>query len=581
MTDDALPPLQDTPGASRAASDGGLPPLQDTPGIAPPQHIGMSHTRPATVDKPGAPVAQRFLGGIESGVLEANKLAAQFGLWLGHPGDKEDLAEANRLQQEHEAKVKEMAPSGPDVAHFAGEMADPLNFIPGPERAIKGVGTLYNVARGSLAGAKGGLTAPSQGTDNLKQKGKQVLLSAVGGAATAGAIPEMSPEAKLLVKEGVRLTPGMKATFLRKPEEAARSLPITGQAIGAAERTAREDFNKAIYNRVLAPIGQKYEPKGPIGYDGIDAVRGKLSQAYDRALQGTTFIANPPGMVPHGLTQGDLHDLNNILALMTRERRAQFDSIINQFYTQRVPANRLMDGETFKRIESELGTHARKFSKSDDVDQQSVGEALDEVVSLMRDAHMAQNPNKAAELQAVNRAYRLYVVAERGAGGRPLSNGVMTPGDFLGALKAMDSSVRKNRFSRGVLEMQDLARAGNTVMTPHLGSSGTAERSFVIDAAEIMAGTTGAHYLGVSPENIGAFIAGLATASVPYLRAPAGWPTANLGSVVGEAVDPVLQRAAPAVGSAAAQFGSPYSAAPAARALAIQPNAAQDLGVPQ
>lgn len=551
--------------ADDAAPDAPSPPLPPgyTASVSPPlppgysdNHAGMSHFAPAQIDKPGAPWQERFVGGVQSGVLEANKLAAQFGLWLGHPHDKEDLDAAIQLQNEHEAKVKEMAPSGPDVAHIAGEAAGPLNFIPGPARAIEFGGTAGNVLRGAVKGMQGALTTPSQGADNLRQKGTQLLSGAAGGAVLGGAIPEMTPEAKKLVNEGVRLTPGMKVPWLRKPEEAARSLPITGQAIGSAERTARDDFNRAIYNRVLKPIGEKYDPKAPVGYEGIDKTRDKISAAYDKALNGTTFIANPPGQIPHGLQQGDLHDLNNILALMTQERRQQFDSIVNQFYTQRVPANRLMDGETFKRVESELSAQGRKFHRADDPDQRAVGEAVDEVVSLLRDAHATQNPAKAAELQAANRAYRLYVIAERGAGGRPTSNGVMTPSDFLTALKSMDSSVRKNRFSRGALEMQDLATAGNTVMTPHLGSSGTAERSFVIDAAELMAGAGGAHYFGIPSADIGAFIAGLAGAGVPYWRRGVQGATANLGSKIGGAVAPVVQGAAPAAGNLAAQAGS-------------------------
>ena len=533
------------------------------------QHAGMSHTSSPQVTKEGAPFFDRALGGLESGLLEANKLAAQFGVWLGHPHDREDLAEAVRLQQEHEAKVREMAPSGLDAGHMLGEAVNPLNFI-GPSLAVRGAGTAANALRGALGGAQGGLMTPSEGTDNLGQKARQAGFGAAGGAALGSAIPVMADQARMLVDEGVRLTPGMKVSWLRRPEEAARSLPITGQAIGAAERTAGDDFNRAIYNRILKPIGEKYDPKEPIGYDGINNLRDRLSDAYDRALTGTTFIANPAGTIPHGLTQGHLAELNNILALLTRERRDQFNAIINQFYEQRVPANRLMDGETFKRVESELSHQSRRFIKSEDPDQQALGEAIGEVADLLRDAHMVQNPAKAAELQAVNHAYRLYVTAERGAGRRTTSDGVMTPADFMAGLKAMDSSVRKNRFARGKLEMQDLARAANSVMTPHLGSSGTAERSFVIDAAKLASlggAAAGAHYAGVPSEDIGTFLAALAAGSVPYMRLPAGLPTANLGSRLGGAIDPVLQALTPSAGSVAAQQGGGSPIPPALRGV--------------
>jgi hypothetical protein len=501
-----------------------------------------------------------MIGGAESGLLEFNKLAADFGLWLGHPHAAEDLNEAVRLQKEHEAKVKSMAPSGTDWARMGGEMLSPVNFLPGPERAIKGAGTLANVFRGALAGGKGALSSPTEGVPDLYQKGKQVGAGMVGGAVMGGAIPEMSKAAKALVNEGVRLTPGMKLPGVRRAEEAARSFPVMGVAIGGAERAARDDFNRAVYNRVLAPIGEKYE--GPVGTDGIAKLRDRLSAQYSKALKDTTFVANDPGTIPYGLKQGDLTDLNNVLALMTNERRQQFDKIVNQFYTQRVPANHLMDGEAFKRVESDLSAQARRFTRADDPDQHAVGEGLEEVVSLLRQAHMAQNPAKAAELQAANHAYKLYVVAERAAGNRALSNGVMTPGDFLGALKAMDSSVRKNYFSRGRLEMQDLAQAGNEVMTPHLGTSGTAERSLMLDLGILMAGGGGARFLGIPQDRIGEALAALAVGTAPYLRAPSGWPTANLGTKAARAIAPVVQGAAAPVGTAAGTAIRPSVAIP-------------------
>ena len=518
-------------------------------------HEGMSHTPPPSMSSQ----AQRFIGGVESGALEANKLAAQFGLWLGHPHDTEDLAEAVRLQNEHEEKVRAMAPPGrTDWPHIAGEAVNPLNFIAGPESAVRGASVIPRVLRGVFSGARGALTAPSEGTDNLGQKLKQVERGAVAGGLTSGAIPNMSDDARLLVNEGVRLTPGQRGGFaFRKPEEAATSVPITDLFIAHAEHVARQDFNRAFYNRVLAPIGEKYGPNQPIGHEGVDELRRRLGAAYDRALEGTTFIANPAGMTPYGLSQAHLNELNDILSLMTTENRQQFNSIVNRFYTQRVPANRLMDGETFKRVESELGEKARSFLKTENMDDQSVGEALEEVRFLLREAHAVQNPRKAAELQAVNKAYSRYAVVERGARQRAGSDGLMTPQDALSALSAMDSSVRKNRFARGVLDMQDLARAGNKVLSSRLRNSGTADRLLWSDAAKLLLGTSAGHAAGLSEQQIAGALAGLTVAGLPYIRLPAGLPTANIGSRIAAGVDRGLQAAAPATGNLAAQTAGP------------------------
>jgi len=522
----------------------------DVPSAA---HEGMSHTTPSRVVKEGAPIADRFVGGVESGLLEGNKLSAMFGNWLGGiPHSKEDLDLAVKIQNEHEAKVKAMAPSGLDAAHMLGEIADPLNYI-GPAGAIKGATTGARILRGVIGGAQGGLLSPTQGTDIGNEKLKQATAGAVTGGVMGGAIPEMSPEAKLLVNEGVRLTPGQKAgPFIRRIEEGAQSVPVTGHFIRGAEKAARDDFNRAIYNRVLEPVGEKYETSGPIGNEGIASLRDKLGAAYDRAIRGTTFKVNLADQTPVGLTPDDLGDLHKILGLMTTERREQFNKIISQRFTERLSADGAMDAATFKEVEGELRGLARRYSRSDDLDQAHVGDAIDETVDLLRESLMRQNPTKAAELQAANRAYSRYVAAETGARRRLGSDGVMTPQDFLGGLSAMDASVRKNRFARGVLDMQDLARAGNKVLSSTLPNSGTADRLLLRDAALTSLGAGGAHYAGIPEGQIAEALMALFGSSVPYMRVRPNPYTANFGSKIAGAIDPALQRLVPGAGQVVA-----------------------------
>ena len=66
-------------------------------------HAGMAHTEPAMPDLPGAPGWQRMLGGAYGAVLEANKLISQGAAAVSLPQSKEDLAEAVRIQNEHQA----------------------------------------------------------------------------------------------------------------------------------------------------------------------------------------------------------------------------------------------------------------------------------------------------------------------------------------------------------------------------------------------------------------------------------------------------------------------------------------------
>ena len=145
-----------------------------------------------------------------------------------------------------------------------------------------------------------GLDATSRlgkAAERVASKGKPPATSAAasappgGGKPPAGAAPppgtppvgsDYQAAVTGLEKEGITLTPGQKkGGWWRRQEEAHKSNPLVGQAIRDAENKSIESMNKAVYNRVLGHIGQKYEGEA-IGNEGVKKVGDTLNTEYEK-----------------------------------------------------------------------------------------------------------------------------------------------------------------------------------------------------------------------------------------------------------------------------------------------------------
>jgi hypothetical protein len=385
------------------------------------------------------------------------------------------------------------------------------------------------------------LFSPTEGDPTVGKKLKQVGVGTVVGTGLGAIAPKVSPEVKVLQDEKIRLTPGMRMIPFRKAEEISRSIPIVGGAITKAELTARDDFIRATYNRVLEPVGEKYSARDPLGYDGVRKLSERLGGMYDRLLSNVRFIAISPDRVPYGLTVPDMQGLAQKLRLMTPAARQQWANIVSNVYEAMVPPSRVITGKVFKKIEGDLLANVRKYAGANTADERGISESLDEYVQLMRKSLGVQNPSTAAELAKINQAYSRFVVVQLATQHRASTNGIFTPGDFIASIRGNDPSIRNIDFSRGLIDMMDLAVAANKVMTPHLGTSGTAERSLGIELARRTAVGAGAgvgagtgYFAGLPMQAIERLALALGAASVPYRRLPADWSqalnTANIGS---------------------------------------------------
>jgi hypothetical protein len=348
----------------------------------------------------------------------------------------------------------------------------------------------------------------------------------------------------------------MAGGTVKAAEDKLMSVPITGDAIRAARRRGLEDWNRAAYNQVLAPLGQQYVGRD-VGFNGIANLRQALNANYDRVLNGVSLRLSP--QYANSLQQLQ-RDLLNMPDGLTPEQMAQFTTFIDRTVSPHWDASGQMSGETFKKVESVLTNQAGMLRRSPDQMTRNFGSAIDDLNGALRSALEDQNPGKRVELRAANAAWARFSRLRKAATQRPTDEtGVFTPSDLLRASKAGDNSPAKGAFSEGDALLQGFGRQGQEVLGHNYPDSGTTGRYLLYEA---IGG------LFTHPEAMLGLLAGQTAGAVPYtapasravnmamnaLTQPAG-PTrnalANMLRIGGQIAPPIAGSAA------AARFAQP------------------------
>ena len=354
---------------------------------------------------------------------------------------------------------------------------------------------------GALSGA---LTPVYDPTDFAQQKLGQVAQGAAPGALTAGAVnlgaraiaPVMRPAVQAMLDAGVTPTPGqMLGGFFKTAEEKATSLPIVGDAIRYAQRAGLGEYNTALYNRILQPLGLQY--KGPAGQEGIAAVGDTLSNAYESLLarSAPTPIAGLDGR------------LNSLAAIVPTAKRQDFVDAMQREVFDKVTPGGTLTPSVAKDAESAIGRLIRAYRGSPG-DDQLLADAYQQAQAELRNQVAQANPETGPAIQQVNKAWSDLVQLENAANSTKAARagGIVTPADQLRGIKRADTSVRDRRFARGEMPNQDFAQAADSVLSNTYPDSGSIGRLLL-----------GGGLLGggamLEPTTLGA--AGLA--SLPYL----------------------------------------------------------------
>jgi len=338
-----------------------------------------------------------------------------------------------------------------------------------PIATAMGLGATTGAAQGALEPVA---TGESRAANIATGAGIGAAGGAIPGALARIVKPNSSDDVARLIEEGVRVTPGQALGGMAKGiEDKATSIPLLGAVIKRAQTRGIEDFNRAGFNRALAPIGEKVGPDFNIGREGIAQVEKKIGAAYDTVLDKIKIVQIDDAF------QQEVGKVSGMTAELGESVSSQFNAILkNRVLDKMTPAG-TMSAETMKDVESELGRQVRRFASSADANQRGLASALREVQSSLRGSvERSAGGELAGELKSANTAWANFVRIQDAASRIGAVDGVFTPAQLTSAVRKGDGSVRKGAFARGDALMQDLAESGKNVLSQSIPNSGTADR---------------------------------------------------------------------------------------------------------
>ena len=377
----------------------------------------------------------------------------------------------------NEADYQQRRGGGIDGQRIAGNVLSPVNALMAL-KAPQAVTLAQRVVQGTGIGAVQAMSQPVTQGDYWSEKAKQGNTGAIVGGAlpvVAGGFARavsprasVNPDVALLKSKGVDPTIGQTlGGWANTTEQKATSMFGVGDSIRTAREGARNQFNRAVLNDAVESVGGKVDD---IGTAGVKRAGDIVSGAYDDALKGLN------GVTLDQTGKAQLANLQAMSANMPDTTRNQFNRIINNIVMKRMSPKQGMTAETFKQVESELGSRAATYGKSMQASERELGDALLEAQNILRQQAARQNPAYAEALTKANQAWAKLVRVEGAAKGSAVSDGVFTPGQYLGAIKSASKSVRGRDFSRGTALGQELGAAGQRVLGNTYPDSGTAGR---------------------------------------------------------------------------------------------------------
>ena len=355
------------------------------------------------------------------------------------------------------------------------------------------------VTRPLMMAAQGAGTAIGQPTtdkasldnysDMLLSKSREGLQGGVlggvfGKLAQAGLKPNVSPELKMLQDMGMtRFTPGqllsdvpLVGQGLQRAEQAATSLPLTGSMIRKGLQTTNEDFNRAMAQKVLDPIGVQIGKDVPAGRSLVDFLEETIGTGYDKVASKIDFKNVIDPKTKKSTYDHMMERFTDIAQDKTiGQQRIIFDEF-DKTFLQAFQRKKHLNGNEFREIEKSLGNKAKAYMR--DPVLQDVGFALRDIQEAMRNELAYQNPSVGKELRSLHDAFKRYLRVERAASYIGAQEGVYSPSQMQSSVKAVGG---QRPFATGRAMFQPETQAALKVMGPTMPDSGTAGRQQVGD----------------------------------------------------------------------------------------------------
>jgi hypothetical protein len=381
---------------------------------------------------------------------------------------EEDVA----YQQQRQAQGEE----GFDWARLGGNVVSPANLAVGA-KAAQALKVAKPLTQAVVTGAVGGAMQPVYGDDFSSEKTTQAVTGAISGAVGRGVTsvagktlnPLVSKAEQTMRDMGIKLTPGQ---LLGKQyagiEDFARNMPLVGGYISDAKEKQLFQFNKAVINKTLNKVGEKL-PEDVIGRDAIAHSRQVISDKYDDVLSKLTFTADP------ALTK-DFGAVVRTAKVPSAAGKQELNDLIDQYIYQQIPVDPAtgigkIDGQAFKKIESDLGKVIQNYRNGSSAQEKAIGEELTRVADVLKSAARKQNPAQSSVLRRIDNAYGDLRVMETAAANGGAANCVFTPKQYSTAVRQTDRTRSKTSFAQGKAKGQDVSDAALEVMGPEAGST--------------------------------------------------------------------------------------------------------------
>ena len=410
----------------------------------------------------GAQMIPRALGAVASlGGTKPNSLSD---LLYREAKRVDEMAKAE--EQGYQAQRAKAGESGFDVARLGGNILNPASLVPAARVAqLARAKGLSNVGQAIAGGAVGGAMQPVVGEGEFgEQKAEQVALGGVTGpvgekvVAGAGRVlnPLVSKAEKTMRDLGIMPTTGQTLGGQFKTiEEFAQNLPLIGSSIENARQRVLFDFNKGVINKALQKVDDKL-PAEVVGRDAIAYASDEVSKKYDDVLSKMSFDLD------FATTSNILGSLSKAKSL-SPDQRQQVSETLNDIVFGKF-AGQKIDGQTYKGIESDLRKKASNYANSATASEREVGEALTDVLGVLKKELYFQNPKQTSKLRRIDSAYSDLSVINVAAANSGADNGVFTPKQFSTAVRQQDQTRRKTSFAKGRAKGQEVSDAAVQVL---------------------------------------------------------------------------------------------------------------------
>jgi hypothetical protein len=408
----------------------------------------------------GAQMLPRALAGVTSGFGAYQNPVSQFFTSEAQRVDELARAEEQAYQQQRQARGE----TGFDVPRLAGNVLNPATISPATRAAqlVRGAGKTAQAVAGGVAG--GVMQPVTEEGDFASQKAQQIGVSAVtaplGEKVVAGAGRVLKPlvsKAEQTMRD-LGITPTIGQTLggqFKSIEEFAQNLPLIGSSIENARQRVLFDFNKGVINKALNKVKDKL-PEDVIGRDAINYASEQVSNQYDDVLSKMSFDL-------------DFATTSNILSALSKKtnlspsQRQEVAQTLNDIVLGKFSGQK-MDGQTFKGIESDLRKKASNYMNSSTASERDIGEALGDVLGVMKKELYFQNPKQTPKLRRIDSAYADLSVINIAAANSGAPSGVFTPKQFSTAVRQSDMTRRKSAFAKGKAKSQEISDAAVEVL---------------------------------------------------------------------------------------------------------------------